>query len=313
MPANFKNKLSNVVLEYFKPIDKPTEQGVQGKPLEVRGIAIDECISYNGVKYEAQDLILAAPSLVDKPLLKDHNNSVDALIGRVKEAWFEPTEKAVKYVADIMDEKIKEMILDGRIKNVSIGAKVSELEKVINEDGSEYVIARGIDFMELSAVACQGVANASLTHSYPICLSEKFNGGVLMTDEKKEVSVKEQEPIQPAQPMQGNPEIDALKQQLIILMAEIEKLKQAIVPKEIPKEETPVEKPKEETEKLKNEINKLQEKIVELEAKPKGVIEKTDKKEDNLEIQRWGNGISFYDKQSATVKNFAELKKIRGA
>lgn len=306
-------KLNNVILEYFKPIDKPVEQSIKGKPLEVRGIAIDESLSYNGVKYEAQDLSLAAPSLIDKPLLKDHNNSVDAIIGRVKEAWFEPAEKAVKYVADVMDEKIIEMILDGRIKTVSIGAKVDELEKIINEDGSEYVIARGINFMELSAVACQGIAHASLTHSYPICLSEKFNGGKIMVEENKS-AVKEQEPVpvQPAQPaMQGNPEIDAIKQQIIILMAEVEKIKQSLIPKEKP-EEKPVEAPKEETEKLKQEVIKLQEKVVELETKPRGIIEQNNKNENIFEVTKWGNGISYYDKQSAMAKNYAELKKIRG-
>ena len=35
--------------------------------------------------------------------------------------------KGIQFTGKIMDEKVKEMIKDGRITNVSIGAKVSEL------------------------------------------------------------------------------------------------------------------------------------------------------------------------------------------
>lgn len=70
----------------------------------------------------------------------------------------------------IRDKKIQEMINDGRIKNVSIGAKVKDLVKE-EKNGTEYVVAKGLEFLELSLVPVPGDAGATLAQA----LSEAFD------------------------------------------------------------------------------------------------------------------------------------------
>lgn len=125
--------------------------------MEIKGVAIKAGKSRNGVIYEAEELKNAAKTLEGKPLLLDHVAEIDSIVGRVVESVFDIMDESIRFTAEIMDERIKEMVRDGRIQNVSIGAIVEDME----EDGED-LIAKGIEFLELSLVSVPGIAGAKI-------------------------------------------------------------------------------------------------------------------------------------------------------
>lgn len=167
--SNSESKRDWKIIEYFVPIEiqeglKDTDDFIIG------GTAINETITRNNVKYTAEELNQSASGLADKPILKDHKNEVDAIVGRTTTSYFDSVSKSVKFEGKIMDKLMREMIKDGRIKNVSIGAKVKDLKKE-EADGNQFVVAKGIEFLELSLVPVPGDAGATITQA----LSEAFN------------------------------------------------------------------------------------------------------------------------------------------
>lgn len=142
------------IIESF--IDKQT-----GK-FFIRGEAIHSIVTRNGVKYAAEELSKSAHTLKNKPLLKDHKNSVDSIVGRTTETAFNQTTGAVHFDAFVKDKKLQEDITDGLVTSVSVGAMVKTLEEGFDENGDKqpFVTARGIDFVELSFVAVPADPNA---------------------------------------------------------------------------------------------------------------------------------------------------------
>ena len=135
----------------------PIIEFAQGEDCHIKGIAISETTTHNGHKYIAEELEKAAPGLTGKKLLVDHRNEVDAIKGKVIKANWNGAIRAIEFEAQVMDKHIQEMVRDGRISNVSIGAFAEDLIK--QEDGS--YIAKGIKFAELSLVAVPADDNAS--------------------------------------------------------------------------------------------------------------------------------------------------------
>jgi len=134
----------------------------------IKGIAINETTTRNGITYVASELEQAAPSFRNKPILVDHSASINDIVGRTTEnVVFNSITKAIEFEGRIMDKKIKEMINDGRITDVSIGAKVNDLVEN-KEDGS--ITAVGLEGLELSLVAVPGDPGAGLANA----LSESF-------------------------------------------------------------------------------------------------------------------------------------------
>jgi len=163
-------------IEYVTNIDVVENSNISEKTdskldssLYIEGVAINETITRNNVKYVAEELEKASPSLINKPILKDHRNEVDAIVGRTTESVFDKSAKALKFRGKIMDEKTKDMIKDGRITNVSIGARVKDLISEESE-GSNVLKAEGIEFLELSLTPVPGDAAATLTQA----LSESY-------------------------------------------------------------------------------------------------------------------------------------------
>lgn len=150
-----ENKKDWRIIEYFVPIKESVSTNGE---FVIKGVAINEGVTRNGVMYEAVELERAAPSLKGKPLLKDHENKVENIVGKVKNAVFNRLDSNINFEAKIIDKKMQEMISDGRIENVSIGATVQDL--IMNE-GDDFVTAKGLDFVELSLVAVPGDAGAS--------------------------------------------------------------------------------------------------------------------------------------------------------
>ena len=87
----------------------------------ISGVAINETVTRNGVSYIAEELEKSAHSLIGKPILKDHNNSVDAIVGRVIEASFDRNAKRIPFKAKIIDENMQKKINQGLIGSVSAG------------------------------------------------------------------------------------------------------------------------------------------------------------------------------------------------
>uniref|UniRef100_A0A6H1ZNZ5 Prohead protease n=1 Tax=viral metagenome TaxID=1070528 RepID=A0A6H1ZNZ5_9ZZZZ len=263
----------NFIVEYVAPITfvlEKFDEKLSGKrsPLKISGVAIDETISYNNLKYTKEELKKAAPSLSDKPILKDHKNEIDSLVGRTGNSYFNETQNSIPYDGLIMDEKTIEMIEDGRIKNVSIGAKVEKLRRENPKDSNSPLIAEGISFLELSVTPVQGVQNATISQA----ISEKFNLGDKMVEEENETPVET--------PEEGS--------------------------KETP-EETPVETPAEpekpaeatSTEALKKMLREVVREELRIKEKPKGkgIVANTVKQErvqDNLIRERTREGLTIY-------------------
>jgi hypothetical protein len=124
---------------------------------KIRGIAINETTTRNGTTYLAEELAPAAESFRDKPILKDHKNSVDSIIGRTTEnVNYDNVLRAIVFEGRVVDQKMQEMIKNKLIKNVSIGAMVREIEeRTMNEGEQSYtqLVARGIEGVEISLVA----------------------------------------------------------------------------------------------------------------------------------------------------------------
>ena len=234
---NKKNKDWHI-LEFYVPIKEST---TIGDDFFIRGVAINETTTRNGVKYIASELEKAAPSFRNKPILTDHENSVRNIVGRTTEnVNFNSTKKGIEFEAKIMDKMIKEMINDGRITDVSIGASVMDLQE--NEEDKS-VTAIGLEGLEISLVAIPGDPGANIANA----ISESL-------DIKKEILMSGKEPITY---LNDEKEVDK--------MAEEEQTQEEEKPEESTDEVETTEEPEEESseedvaeEKASNKLKKVQ-------------------------------------------------------
>jgi len=127
--------------------------------MTIEGIAISATESRNGITYLANELEKAAKTLEGKPLMMDHSGSVRDIVGRVIAAKYNSLLEVIEFKASVLEPKIQEMINDGRITDVSIGAKVGDLAE--QKDGK--IVAINIEFLELSLVAIPGIVDAGIT------------------------------------------------------------------------------------------------------------------------------------------------------
>ena len=164
--ANKQNTMKNINLSYSVPIkiveSTITEEGSENDEFMIEGIAINATLTDNNHKFLAEELKPAAKTLVNRPLLKDHDDSVDSIVGRVIEAKFDELGQNIRFQARInnteVGQKIKELIIAGDLNTVSVGASVKELE-----DAEDFIIPRGIKFKELSLVATPADDDAQFT------------------------------------------------------------------------------------------------------------------------------------------------------
>ena len=164
---NLKNKVPTKtkaskdwhLIEFYMPIKESVNAGGD---FIIKGIAINETTTRNGITYRAKELKLAAPSFRNKPIMVDHSGSVKDIVGRTTEnVVFNSANNSIDFEAKIMDEKIKEMINDGRITDVSIGAQVENI--IENEEGERTAI--GLEGLEISLVAIPGDPGANLANA----------------------------------------------------------------------------------------------------------------------------------------------------
>lgn len=175
-----ENKKDWHLMEFYSPIMEFTEVAKEGFEPDflIKGVAISETTTHNNHKYIAEELQKATASMIGKPLLVDHSNTIESIKGRVTDALFDVAAKHIKFEAKVMDKQIKEMIKDGRISNVSIGAFAEDL---VHEEKTGAYIAKGIKIAELSLVAVPADENAC----FAMAMANNYGLKEAMESEKK--------------------------------------------------------------------------------------------------------------------------------
>ncbi len=250
------------LLEFFMPIEEKLQDG---EDFIIKGVAITETITLNNVKYVAEELSKAAPSFRNVPILLDHRNEVKNIVGRTTEnVDFNSTFNRIDFEAKIMDKDIIEMIKDGRIGSVSIGAKVHDLTE--EEDGSMKAI--GIQGLELSLVAVPGDSQASLAQAIQqgmvlkeaaklqdtkLNVKEEIMEDKTITEEQPEEVKSEEEPKE--KPKEEVAEEKVQKIDVKVDTTEIAGMKVQIAElKELLMEKKKIKEEAEETEETKDEV-----------------------------------------------------------
>ena len=153
------------LLEFSMPIKETISDN---KDFLIRGVAINETTTRNGITYRASELEKAAPSFRNKPILLDHRVEISSLVGRTTEnVNFNSISKAIEFEGRIVDEEIKKKINSGLITDVSIGCQVEDLVEN-KKDGS--ITAIGMEGLEISLVCVPGDPGANLANA----LSESY-------------------------------------------------------------------------------------------------------------------------------------------
>src|SRR3990167_3084448 len=163
------------LIEFFTPISEFKENLIEGKESDfiIRGVAINETTTQNGHKYIAEELQKASSHLIGKKLLVDHRNEVDAIKGVITNSSWNAKEKRIEFEGSVKDKVMREMIRDGRLSDVSIGAFARDLVK--EEDGS--MVAKGLEIVELSfvAVPADSKANFGMAMANNFQIKESLN------------------------------------------------------------------------------------------------------------------------------------------
>jgi hypothetical protein len=167
-----------------------SSSGVRNKEFKINGIAIHETTSRNNIKYLAEELREATPSFQDKPILKDHENKVESVIGRTTKTTFDERQKAIMFEGLVMDKDIQEKISNGLLNKVSIGAIVDNVEKGTDENGNETITAKGIEGIELSIVACPGIPGATFQNALTEAYENKGENKMEVKEKIEEVKDK---------------------------------------------------------------------------------------------------------------------------
>lgn len=137
----------------------------------IQGIAAREGISKNNRKYTSKELKKFAPTLIGRPILRDHESLTTNVIGKVTHAESIDGGKIVTYKGWVKGAEDIERIKDGRISEVSIGA-ISK--RVVKEDkDDDFVIPIDMSAMELSTTPTPGIDGTSMTISND--QNEKYN------------------------------------------------------------------------------------------------------------------------------------------
>jgi hypothetical protein len=180
------------LLEFFVPIEEKVFDEANDD-FFIRGVAINETTTLNNVKYIAEELEKGAATWRNVPILLDHKNEVKNIVGRTTEKvnW-NSSEKRVDFEGKIMDKQIREMIKDGRIQSVSIGAKVDDL--IEEKDGSKKAV--GIRGLELSLVAVPGDSHANLAQAFDNCFHLKEMAELEDDEEEKEDDEIEEDEVE---------------------------------------------------------------------------------------------------------------------
>jgi len=171
--------MENINLCFSVPIREGF--GEEGEFL-IRGTAINATLTDNNHLFLPEELSKAAITMKGIPLLIDHDNRVDSVVGRVRNGVFNDLNQAIEFEALVIDEKCRKKIKQGLINSVSIGASISGIEE--GEEGQ--LITRGIKIKELSLVAVPADDKAVFTISSS---ANNFQNAIQLA--WKQINVKE--------------------------------------------------------------------------------------------------------------------------
>ena len=269
-----------LMLEYYVPITESAE--VDGD-FTIHGIAINETTTSNGHKFISEELSKSASTLVGVPLLVDHDNSVHSIVGRVKGAYFDEALKSIPFKAIVKNQKMKEMIKDGLIDSVSVGAHVNPADIEETTDGD--IIPHNIIFQELSLVAVPAAPLATFnvalnnawsghkSHSTQVDethTDERGSDNVVEMAEEEQPKVETEEVTKPEEPKEEKSEEKEEKEDvsekvlsmLTSMDKRLKKMEEADadeVPKEEVKEEVAEVKPEKDAEEEETEEEETEE------------------------------------------------------
>ena len=159
----------------------------------VQGEALRPGKSKNRIVYTEEEIKKTYTELANKPILKDHINTVDNTIGRTTQCLIKNDEKgmALGYEGWIKEDgtNLLEKIQDGRVCEVSIGAMCDRLVK--EKDDSDELTAIGLHYCEMSVTPTPGVSNTRISQNVTPT-HESFND---LTQEELDVISKEFEEL----------------------------------------------------------------------------------------------------------------------
>ncbi len=141
--------------------------------IKISGVAVREGTSRNRRKYIAKELNKFAPSLIGRPILKDHEGITDNVIGKITEAFSNDEGKTVEYIGWVKEDGsgIIEKLKDGRISEVSIGAMAGKVVKEKKDD--DIIIPIDMEALELSTTPVPGNKGTSANIEHIDNLSEE--------------------------------------------------------------------------------------------------------------------------------------------
>lgn len=295
---NKQMDMSDSVVEFFTPISV-SESAIsltnKDSIMEISGTAINAGITRNNIRYTSEELMNCAGTLKGKPLMKNHSNKVEDIVGRVREGAY--ADDKVSYKAFVADKEMQKKIKNKLITDVSIRAKYDTMEE--DEDNEGVMIVHKLDIVELSLVAVPGDPNTSINQDFN-CVIEAYDNkleeacesvveGLIKEEFEMEEKTKE-EPIKEEPKEEEGPKEEPKKEM---------KEEPVEEPKEEPKEEK-IEEPKEEKESHDAELSELKKKVKELEeelAQGKGGVVKEEEEvieEDYVSEYVCGEGDVFY-------------------
>ena len=263
--------------EYFVPINS---SATIDEDFTIDGIAINETTTSNGHKFIGEELSKAAGSLIGVPILKDHSNLVDSIVGKVNTAHWDESIRNIPFKAVIKDNKMKQLIKDKLVNSVSVVAHVKpeDIEEAENGD----IIPHNIQFKELSLVAIPADGGATFGNAFNEAYkSYSTNVGISterrdnMTEEEKtetETETKVEEPKEePKVEELGTKAEEAflrgIKEGRKMALKEADTDEPKVVVREPETKEEPKEEPKKEVPEEKEESEDEEEESEEVEEK----------------------------------------------
>lgn len=283
---SLKEKLTifNQKLNFNIPIK---ESVTDSKDFIIKGTAINATTTKNNHTFLAEELIKSVDSLKGKVILKDHINSVDNIVGRVTQnVIYDHNTNALLFEGKIVDKVMIEKISSGLVNSVSVGASVREIEE--GKDGN--IIARGIEFDEISLVAVPADPNANFTMAMLQSLSKERNKEIKM--EKKEIKVEETK-------IEDKKVVFEMPAELTATLNTIAQSQKDISERLSKIEEKPIKD--DEEDKVEEKASKLDE--------TKGIVgdDEEDKVEEGIVLERVGKGFAIY--QETFDSKFRKLNR----